>query len=274
MKTFLSKIGGFFKTHGHKLFSFLVGLAFIALICFAISRLALAGYRVFVPSNIYTDPAYKGAVSGSLVFETHGDVEYEEASKEFFENYLANFVMQDMPDFDDPLELNDEYIISYGLWQAITLNNNQSVYTYNKNGSFRVPHGDVETLAAYTFDYPEKINHRTVDVCGKFRYNSLNGTYSVPSANLDSYLVPDVVNVEQGENDTYVITVDCYEASALITQAAPESDPRNFNRRLTVTLQDMGVQNYNSETGEPVRRYMILSSDTVNEPDKQDIDLN
>jgi len=268
----------FFKTHGHKIFTFIVGLLFIATVCFGIAKLAVSTYRIFVPNNIYTDPAYKTSLSPGSVFESRTDeTAAQEGSKEFFENYLANFIMQDMPDFQDPLDLNDEYIISYGIWQAITLNNNQSVYSYNSKGSFRIPFDDVEKYASYCFDFPRKIDHRSVDICGEFKYNVLNKTYSVPSSSISSYLIPDILSVETGENDTYIITADCYEGNLMSAQA-PENDPANFRRRVVITLQDMGIQSYNSETGNPVTRYMILSSKTVDETaDRKadsDVELN
>lgn len=264
MDTFLKNTAQFFKTRGHKIFTFIVGLVFIAAVCFGICRLAVGVYRIFVPNNIYTDSAYKNTLYGGSVYEARTDEVYEEGSAEYFENYLGNFIMQDMPDFQDPLDLNDEYIISFGIWQAITLNNNQGVYTYNSKGSFRIPVSDVEMYASYCFDFPRKIDHRSVDVCGNFKYNVLNKTYTVPAANIDSYLIPDILSVEKGENDTYVITADCYEGNLMFSET-PEDDPANFRRRVVITLQDMGIQNYNGETGMPVPRYMILSSKTVDE---------
>lgn len=73
--------------------------------------------RIFVPNNIYTDPGYKNTLYGGSVYEVRTDETYEEGSAEYFENYLANFIMQDMPDFEDPLDLNDQYIISFGIWR-------------------------------------------------------------------------------------------------------------------------------------------------------------
>lgn len=265
MNVTLKKTVLFFKTNGHKIFTFIVGLLFIFAVCFGITKLAVSVYRIFVPDNIYTDPGYKTSLSGGSVFESRTDeTAAEEGSKEFFENYLANFIMQDMPDFQDPLDLNDEYIISYGIWQAITLNNNQGVYSYNSKGSFRIPVSDVEMYASYCFDFPRKIDHRSIDICGEFKYNVFNKTYTVPASAISSYLIPDILSVETGENDTYIITADCYDGN-LMSSEAPENDPANFRRRVVVTLQDMGIQSYNSETGKPVTKYMILSSKTVDE---------
>ncbi len=276
MNRFAKNTADFFKSHGHKMLSFVIGLAFIALICFAVGMLALRFYRLFVPSDIYTDPGYKGTLYGGSVYEAETDGMPEAGSKEFFERYLANFIMQDMPNFDEPVDLNDKYLISFGIWQAIKLNSEQGVYTYNSKGSFRVPAADVEKFVGYCFDFPEKYDHRTVDVCGRFKYSVFSKTYTVSAASVDSYLVPDVLEVEEGENDTYVLTIDCYEGG-LSAGDTPENDPDNFRRRIEVTVQDMGIQGYNSETGSPVPRYTILSSHIVDETESEgqgDIELN
>lgn len=264
----MKKVANFFKEYGHKIFTFIVGLAFICAVCFCVCLVANRIYRVFKPNNIYTDPDYKTSIYGGSVYEVTTDTDVEVASAEFFENYIGNFLKQDMPDFDDPLDLNDEYIISYGVWQAITLNNTQGVYTYDKNGSFRVPRDDVEMFSFYCFDFARKIDHRTVNLCGKFKYNGINKTYTVTAAGMHAYLMPDVVKVEQGENDTYILTVDCYEEN-LMSDEDPTNNPMNFRKRVIITLQDMGVQSYDVDTGKPIPRYMFLSMDTVSDFDEE-----
>lgn len=256
----------FLNEKKHQIFTFTVGLAFIALVCFGVVSLGIRIYRVFVPDGIYTDSSYENTLYGGSVYEASYAQEYEEASPEFFENYLDNFIRQDIAPFDDPSQISDDCIISFGLWQAITLNNAQGVYTYSDNGSFRVPAKDVEMYASYCMDYASKLKHGTVDICGRFKYSSLSKTYTIPSAGVDEYLMPDVVKVEQGDNDTYAVTVDCYNTS-LMSSEDPTNDPDNFIRRVIITLQDMGIQNYNAQTGTPVPRYMILSMQAVNEDD-------
>lgn len=264
----LKKAAAFFKEYGHKIFTFCVGLAFIGVVCFCVCFVATRVYRVFVPDNIYTDPNYKNTIYGGSVYEVVTDTEVEEGSAEFFENYIGNFLKQDMPDFDDPLDLNDEYIISYGIWQAITLNNTQGIYNYDDNGSFRVPKSDVEKFSFYCFDFARKIDHRTVEICGKFKYNWINKMYTVTASGMDGYLIPDVVEVEQGKNDTYLLTVDCYEEN-MMSDDDPTNDPMNFRKRVRITMQDMGIQSYDVETGNPVHRYMFLSMDTVDDSEEE-----
>ncbi len=277
MKKIIEKAAAFFKTYGHKIFTFCVGLAFIALVCFGVITVAKSIYRVFKPDNIYADPTYENTVYGGSVYEVRGEDAYEEGTAEFFEEYIENVIKQDMPDFDDPLDLNDEYMISFGVWQAITLNNTQGIYTYDEKGNFRIPADDVEMFASYCFDYASKYKHRSVENCGEFKYSAINKTYTVKSAGISSvYLVPDVVDVVAGENDTYTLTVDCYQAD-MLSAADPTNDPKNIVKSVEIVLQDMGIQSYDTETGVPVHRYMYLSMDTV-DTDKQavqdEVDLN
>jgi len=284
LKDAIKRVLSFLNKNRHKIFTFAVGLAFIFFVCFCIASLSRSVYRFFVPTDIYTDSNYENTLYGGIVYETAGIEGYEEASAEFFENYISNFIRQDIPYFDDPTQIDDEYIISHGIWQAITLNNAQGIYTYDKNGSFRVPARDVEMFSHYVIDYASKIKHKTVDVCGKFKYNSLNKTYTVKSAGSSDYLLPDVIDIKKDENDTYILTVDCYNETPLSSDD-PTNDPANFVRRVVMVVQDMGIQSYNVQTGSPVHRYMILSLKGVSEDDmaeqetelpeaNQDIELN
>ena len=256
----------FLNAKKHQIFTFTVGLAFIALVCLGVVALATRVYHLFVPQGIYADQNVASTLYGGSVYEAVYAQEYEEASPEFFENYLDNFIRQDIAPFDDPSQISDDCIVSFGLWQAITLNNAQGVYGYTDNGSFRVPAEDVEMYASYCLDYASKLKHGTVDVCGKFKYSKLSKTYTIPSAGVEEYLMPDVIKVEEGENDTYIVTVDCYNASQMSAED-PTNDPDNFIRRVIITMQDMGIQNYNAQTGNPVPRYMVLSMKGVSEDD-------
>lgn len=282
MKAFFKNIISLINRNKHKIFTFTVGLAFIVFICFVAVTLVNRVYRVFVPDDIYADPNYVKHINGASVYETVDGEEYAEGSEQYFENYLSNFIKQDTPYFKEPLDLDDEYIISFGIWQAITLNNSQGIYTYDKKGNFRVPASDVEMFSFYCLDYPEKIKHATVDLCGKFKYNPLNKTYTVPSSGVHEYLVPDVVKIDKGEDDTYQLIVDYYKLD-LISSENLSSGPQNFVRRVKITMQDMGIQSYNVQTGTPISRYMIQSLQPVtneeNDIEKQTettdkIDLN
>lgn len=258
------------------MFTFCVGLAFIFAVCFCVVSLANRVYRVFVPDNIYVDPSYANTINGGSVYEVRGEDAPEEGTAEFFEEYIDNFIKQDMPNFEDTENINDEYVISFGIWQAITLNNTQGIYNYDSKGSFRVPAKDVETFATYCLDYPNKFGHRSVENCGEFKYNKLSKTYTVKAIGLQSYLIPDVVEVKEGENDTYILTVDCYQASMLSTED-PTNDPANLKKRVEITLQDMGILSYDSETGTPVHRYVYISMknvDTDSAPVVEEVELN
>ena len=275
MKEFIKRILRFFGRYGHRMFTFCVGLAFIGGVLFSVGLVASRIYRTFVPDDIYTDPGYKTSLYGGSVYEIFEEEAAEEGTPEFFEDYISNLIRQDMPDFDDPSEINDDYLISFGLWQAIKLNNVSGVYTFDSRGNFRVPKSDVDMYSLYCFDYARKLNHHSVDICSDFDYNMLNGTYKIKSAGVSSYLVPDVLEVEAGENDTYTLTVDCYEKGTFSGEDVT-NDPNNFYKRVKIVLQDHGIQNYAQDTGNPVHRYMVLSMDTVDTEQEvpEDIELD
>ncbi len=276
MNKLFEKMTAFLKEYGHRIFTFMVGLTFIGAVFFCIGFAAVKVYRIFVPNNIYSSEVFETSVYGGSVYEAQTEDAPKEGTPEFFEDYIQNLIRQDMPDFDDPLKLNDEYIISFGLWQAIKLNNSQGVYTYDSKGNFRVPASDVEMFSLYCFDFTRKMEHRSVELCGEFSYNRINKTYKIRSAGGQTYLIPDVIEVEEGENDTYILTVDCYKES-MISVEDPTNDPSNLYKRVKVTLQDLGIQDYTA-VGNPVHRYIILSMDTVDADtqvdDSQEVELN
>lgn len=262
LKNAMKKFVDFMKEYGHRIFTFAVGLAFISLVFYIVGFTAVKIYRVFKPNNIYTDPNYANSLYGGSVYEAQSEESPEEGTPEFFEDYIENLIRQDMPDFQDPLDLGSDYMVSYGIWQAIKLNNAQGVYTFDSKNNYRVPADDVEMFAQYCFDYPEKIKHGTVKLCGEFSYNILNKTYKVRSAGVEEdYMIPDVIDVEFLENDTYVLTVDCYNQS-LIPVEDPTNDPDNLAKRVKITMQDLGIHDY-TITGKPVHRYIFLSMETV-----------
>ena len=263
LKEKVMSVLSFLNKKKHDIFTFLIGLAFIGLCCFAVIRLGSWVYRLFVPTDIYTDPSYENTLRGENVYEPmYMEEGFEEGTPEFFERYLENFIRQDIPFFEDPTQIDDKYLVSFGLWQAISLNGSQNIYQTDEKGNFRVPARDVETFAQYSLDYASKLKHSTVDICGKFKYSKLSKLYTIPSAGGESYLVPHVNEVTKGENDTYIITVDCYNST--MSGGDPTNDPQNFVRRVEIVMQDYG-NTWVSETGVKMTHFKILSMQPVKE---------
>ena len=87
----------FFKEYGHRIFTFMVGLTFICFVLSIVCFLAIRTYRIFVPDDIYTSPDYKNYISGALVYEIESEESPEEASTEFFEDYIYNPTLMTRP---------------------------------------------------------------------------------------------------------------------------------------------------------------------------------
>ena len=231
----MNQFAVFFRKYGHKIFTFFIGLAFLSLCALLLFLGGRGVYRMFKPQNIYQqDPAL---FPGSAPFEDVRSSGYEEGSAEYFELYIANFVKQDFPSFTDPLALNTDYFVSYGIWQAIKVNG-QGLYTTNEDGDFLIPKADVEKYARYSFDYAGKITNRSVNVCGAFNYDKLSGCYKVKTTSMEqTTLVPDVIDVKFDEaTSVYTITVDCYYQEGLSEEDVTK-DPTKFAKRLSVTMQ-------------------------------------
>ncbi|MBQ6823442.1 MAG: hypothetical protein IJP27_02205 [Clostridia bacterium] len=231
----MNRFAVFFRKYGHKLLTFCIGLAFLSLCAFLLFLGGNKIYRMFKPENIYLqDPAL---FPGSAPFEEVRGSGFEEGTAEYFELYITNFVKQDFPGFTDPLALNTDYFLSYGIWQAIKVNG-QGLYATNEDGEFLIPKADVDKYARYSFDYPGDIPNHSVEVCGNFTYDKLSGCYKVKTTSMEgTVLVPDVIDVKLDEaTNVYTLTVDCYYQEGLSEEDVTK-DPSKFAKRISITMQ-------------------------------------
>lgn len=241
--------------------TFCIGLAFIVLVIWCL-YLAVSGIvGLFRAGDVYSEGVdTAGIVAAATLHDQLISVEAD--SEEYFEILLSNFVMQDIPPFNNVNDLDSEYIISYGLWQTISLNNSQGILATGEDGqAYRVPKKLVEKLAKYYVEYTDPIRHKSVDICGAFKYNKLNGTYTVPMSYPTDYLVPNVVSVELNSDDnTAVVTVDCYQYNEV--DEDPTAKESNFRKREVYTLKKAGNTSPAEASVEEVRYTIISMSQT------------
>lgn len=218
----------------HMALTFCIGLVFIILVIWLLVSIVLGVIGLFRAGDVYSEGLDTQSITAAAVLQDQlTDVKV--GSDKYFEVLLTDLVMQDVPSFASPDELDSEYVISYGLWQAITLNNSQGILTSGEDGQiYRVPKSLVEKLATYTLPYTDKIEHQTVDLCGTFTYNKLNGTYAIPISYPADYLVPKVVSASV-EGDTAAVTVDCYQYNE--EEEDPTANESNFRKREIFTLK-------------------------------------
>lgn len=216
--------------------TFCIGLAFIALVIWLLVSIISGIVGLFHADDIYSEGVDTDNIAAALTLKDQLNA-VEADSEEYFEILLDNFVMQDMPSFTNINELDSEYIISYGLWQAIALNNSQGVLASGEDGqAYRVPRRLVEKLANYYVDYDQPYQHKNIEVCGAFTYNRLNGTYTVPVVYPSEYLIPNVVQIEKHQDDnTVTVTVDCYAYNEV--DEDPTAKESNFRKREVYTLK-------------------------------------
>lgn len=265
----MNKIAVFFRKYGHKLLTFFIGLAFLSVCAFLLVLGGMKVYHMFKPENIYLEGVDPDLIWAGTAFDEARSSGYEEGTAEYFELYIANFVKQDFPGFTDPLALNTDYFVSYGIWQAIKVNG-QGVYSMNEDGGFLIPKADVEKYARYSFDYVGSIENRSVEVCGAFSYDKLSGCYKVSSTSMENtYLVPDVIDVKHDEETgVYTLTVDCYYDEGLSEEDVTQ-DPTKFAKRIAITLQEVEeVMTINDEET-IVTNYLYTSCALVDETIEQ-----
>lgn len=234
----MNKIAIFFRKYGHKVLTFCIGLAFLGGCAFLLFLGGNRVYHMFRPEKIYETGVEPDLISASAPFDELRASGLEEGSAEYFEQYIANFVKHDFPSFTNPLELNTDYFVSYGLWQAIKVNG-QGIYAYQEDGTFLIPKADVEKYARLNFDYVGEIPFHDVEICGDFDYERLSGCFRVNAGMSTTFLVPDVLEVQYDDaNGTYTLLVDCYVDDGL-SEVDVSTDPTKFNKRLSITLQEI-----------------------------------
>ena len=260
----MNKIAIFFRKYGHKILTFCIGLAFLGFCAFMIGVGVHRVYHMFRPEHIYEEGVDPDLIWKGAAFDELRSSGLEQGSAEYFEQYIANFVRQDFPTFTNPLELNTDYFVSYGIWQAIKVNG-QGVYAYQDDGSFLIPKADVEKYARLNFDYLGEIPFHDVEVNGKFNYESFSGCFRVEPNATDLYLVPNVIDVKYDEqNGVYTLLVDCYINDGL-SEEDITTDPTKFGKRISITMQEFEEMHEIDGVEVPVTNYLYTSCALVDE---------
>lgn len=259
----MNKFAMFFRKNGHKILTFSIGLVFLAGCVFLLWLGGERVYRMFKPENIYEEGVDPDLIWKGAAFDELRASGLKEGSKEYYEQFISNFAKQDFPGFSDPLELNTDYFVSYGIWQAIKVNG-QGVYATDKDGIIRIPKADVEKFARYNFDFVGEIKHRDVETGGGFEYDSLSGCYKVSSAMGNSFMVPDVLDVKTEESGEVTLLVDLYYNDGLTSEDVTQ-DSSKFVKRIKVTMQQTEEMMTINENEVPVVNYIYTSCALVDE---------
>lgn len=259
----MNKFAMFFRKNGHKILTFSIGLVFLAGCAFLLYLGGERVYRMFKPENIYEQGVDPDLIWEGAAFDELRASGLEEGTKEYYEQFISNFAKQDFPGFSDPLELNTDYFVSYGIWQAIKVNG-QGVYATDEEGIIRIPKADVEKFARYNFDFVGDIKHRDVETGGGFEYDSLSGCYKVSSAMGNSFFVPDVLDVKEEDSGEVTLLVDLYYNDGLTSEDVTQ-DSSKFIKRVKITMQKTEAMMNINENEVPVTNFVYTSCALVDE---------
>ncbi len=260
----MNKIAIFFRKYGHKILTFCIGLAFLGGCVFVLNLGLQKVYHLFKPAHIYEENVDPDLIWKGAAFDELRSSGLEEGSAEYFEQYIANFVKQDFPSFTNPLELNTDYFVSYGLWQALKVNG-QGVYAPQGDGTYLIPKADVEKYARLNFDYVGEIPFHDVEICGEFDYEGLSGCYRVDAGMSTTFLVPDVIEVKLDEaTGIYTLLVDCYINDGL-SEVDVTTDPTKFGKRISLTMQPFEELHEIDGVEVPVTNYLYTACSLVDE---------
>lgn len=242
---------------GHMALTFCIGLAFIALVVWFLVELIGGIVSIFRAKNVYSAGVDTASISAASALSDALSAEKED-SEGYFQVLLSNLVMQDVPEFKKADDLDDQYIISFGLWQAISLNNSQGILAMGDGDqNYRIPKALVEKMASYYLPYTHKLSHQEVMVCGEFQYNKFNGTYVVPSSYPTSYLMPKVTKVEQNESaGTVSVYVDCYQYDV---QTENPTENKDLYKKSEIYTLKKAENTQEEDQAVEAQRYTVIS---------------
>ena len=163
-----------------------------------------------------------------------------------YNGFLANFTMHSFPVFTNGDEIPDEYLISFGLWEALKSEKFKSEIKMDKQGNCYVPSDTVERAAMSRFVFTKKLEMTSVNICGQFEYNTTEKAFIVPLVELDDIYLPRVTNVSW-ENEVTIISYENLSSKDIENSLIEEQEVFAVNQyrvTLTGTTLDYRISSY------------------------------
>ncbi len=126
--------------------------------------------------------------------------------KEAFEWKIYPLLMFDPATFDEPKQLDEEFLLKTSLWA--TLLENKTKYSYDEYGYLLVPASDLDVAAKSLYGSGITLEHKSFSEGYDYAYNYNEETkiYSVPVLGQSAGYVPKVVEIEKN-GDVYTLIV-------------------------------------------------------------------
>lgn len=122
------------------------------------------------------------------------------SQKEAFEWKIYPLLMFDPATFDDPKQLDEEFLLKTALWS--TLLENKTKYNYDEYGFLLVPASDLDVAAKSLYGSGITLQHKSFSEGYDYAYNydEESKIYSVPVLGQSAGYVPEVVEIQKNGN--------------------------------------------------------------------------
>lgn len=145
----------------------------------------------FVDPSVEEIPVGNGDTPDNLLELTPGTVIYTGAV-----NTLAKL---DFPQFKSAADIPDEYLIAFGLWQAVLSDQYADKITYN-NENVTIPAEVVLNAAKEYFDFDRELAYQDNHLLGDFTYSARTNSFTTAIYGIESVYLPRVKAVMEVDN--------------------------------------------------------------------------
>jgi cell division protein FtsB len=145
------------------------------------------------------------------------------AGDELYVGVVSTLVTMGFPDFTDIASVDEENIISFGVWEVLKSSRYSKGMSYADDRVY-IDAAYVEQAAREELGYTGAITHRTVSLYGEFKYDMLSNRYSAPSYGIAYGTLP-VVRTCTVQDGTVTLVVDCYPMSEEQEESEVKTDP-------------------------------------------------
>ncbi|HWQ50275.1 MAG TPA: hypothetical protein VN369_00615 [Terriglobales bacterium] len=145
------------------------------------------------------------------------------AGDELYVGVVSSLVTMGFPDFTDIGSVDQENIISFGVWEVLKSSLYSEGMSYADDRVY-IDAAYVEQAVREELGYDGDITHRTVSLYGEFKYDMLSNRYSAPSYGIAYGTLP-VVRSSTVRDGVVTLVVDCYPMSEEQEESEGMTDP-------------------------------------------------
>jgi len=129
------------------------------------------------------------------------------SQSEEMENTILPVLMFDPAPFDSLDTADPIMLLQSSIWSAV-LSDTSGKYTLELGQSLNVAETDVDAAAVKLFGPDVKLSHQTFgELELSYYYNESGHAYYIPLYSQVGVYVPQIENIQKGENDSYTLTV-------------------------------------------------------------------